>query len=201
MTLRRTTFVLVTALLAGCSANQSTSSNSTLAPPSEAPDAATIEAPDAAGAGTAIIVDTADAEVLTAQSTEPQSAARDSGPSATDAASDATIRDGASSAHTTHASHSSVVTSTGNSNNSTSATASPAVAEARAVFERTCGRCHPGGERRVGPRLAGRNDSEAHLRDVVRNGDGTMRPIPASRLSDGDLAKVIVFLRSIRGVR
>ncbi|MBL8681708.1 MAG: cytochrome c [Myxococcales bacterium] len=85
---------------------------------------------------------------------------------------------------------------------STSSTAAAdALADARAVFDRSCGRCHPGGNNRIGPRLTGRNDSEAHTRQVVRNGDGTMRPIPTSRLSDGDLAKVIVFLRSIRAVR
>jgi mono/diheme cytochrome c family protein len=92
-------------------------------------------------------------------------------------------------------------TTTTTTTTTTTATADPAVAEGRAVFDRTCGRCHPGGAARVGPRLSGRADAEAAVRRVVRNGDGTMRPIPTSRLSDGDLAKVLVFLRSIRAVR
>ena len=190
---RSNTLVLLAALLIGCSANQSTTSNTTLTtPPSETPDAATSEPAEAS----APIVDTADAEALTAPSQEPP-AVMDAAVVHGDAAADA-AREAATRATSTRSAG--TVSSTSNTS-STSVTASPAVAEGRAVFDRSCGRCHPGGERRVGPRLAGRNDSEAHLRDVVRNGDGTMRPIPAARLSDGDLAKVLTFLRSIRAVR
>ncbi|MFO0557999.1 MAG: cytochrome c [Polyangiales bacterium] len=190
---RRTTLVLVAALLAGCSANQSTASNATLETPTPtqpSPEAGAREEPDAQSA---VIVDTGDAEVVTTPSAEP--GALDAAVIADASAHDASSRDGA-----TRPARTTQTTST-TSTTSSAATASAAATEARAIFDRTCGRCHPGGERRVGPRLAGRNDSEAHLREVVRNGDGTMRPIPASRLSDGDLAKVIVFLRSIRAVR
>ena len=194
---RSTTVLLLAALLTGCSANQSTASNATLATPTQTAEAGPSEAQDAQSA---VIVETGDAEVLTAQSAEPQGSSLDAAVVAVDAAPDASSRDAASSTRTTRTTSGAQSTSN-TSSASSSTTASAAATEARGIFDRTCGRCHPGGERRVGPRLAGRNDSEAHLRDVVRNGDGTMRPIPASRLSDGDLAKVIVFLRSIRAVR
>ncbi len=79
--------------------------------------------------------------------------------------------------------------------------ASSTATEGQVIFDRTCGRCHPGGNARIGPRLAARADTEAHVRTVVRNGEGTMRPIPTSRVSDGDLVKVFAYLRAIRAVR
>ncbi|MDP3274427.1 MAG: cytochrome c [Deltaproteobacteria bacterium] len=80
-------------------------------------------------------------------------------------------------------------------------TVDPDLAQGRELFNRTCGRCHPGGASRVGPRLIGRNDSAAHVRSVVRDGQGTMRAIPASRVSDADLSKILVYLRSINAAR
>lgn len=74
-------------------------------------------------------------------------------------------------------------------------------AAGQAAFDRACGRCHPHGQQDVGPRLVGRNYSEAHVRQVVRNGDGSMRAIPVARLSDADLTLVVGYLRSLHAVR
>ena len=186
--------ILVVSALFACSGNQSNNANAALQPVTEPADAQTAaespadaqsaESPDAEPDATLDAASEPDAQVATDAAT-PTDAARDAA---------------RTSAHTTgsHTGASAANTSAGATSNSN---ASAALAEARGVFDRTCGRCHPGGNERVGPRLAGRNDSEAHTRQVVRNGDGTMRAIPVSRLSDPDLAKVIVFLRSIRAVR
>ncbi len=64
----------------------------------------------------------------------------------------------------------------------------------RTVFTRVCGRCHEDGES-DGP-APNRNLEEARMRTIVRQGDGRMRAIPTSRLSDADLNAVIAYLRT-----
>lgn len=186
--------ILVASALLACSGNQSNNANATLQPASDPADAqpAVESAPDAQPA----VESQPDAEPVATldAASEPDARPVLDASTAADAARDAAR----TSTHTTGSHSGSGAASTSATG---SANAGAALAEARAVFDRTCGRCHPGGNERVGPRLAGRNDSEAHTRQVVRNGDGTMRAIPTSRLSDPDLAKVIVFLRSIRAVR
>jgi mono/diheme cytochrome c family protein len=76
-----------------------------------------------------------------------------------------------------------------------------ALARGQASFNRVCGRCHPHGRADVGRRLIGLGWPEARVRTQVRHGRGTMRPISTARLSDADLADVIVYLRSIGTVR
>ena len=39
------------------------------------------------------------------------------------------------------------------------------------------------------------------MRTIVRQGDGRMRAIPTSRLSDADLNAVIAYLRTTHAVR
>ncbi len=190
--IRTTTVALLALIATRCSANQGATSNTTLQTSSDpGQGAAPVALPDAPepDAVSAAIEPIADA----APTIAPDAAALDA---ALVVATDAAAPDARASRPTGTG-----VRSTTSTTTATSATASPAVAEGRAAFDRTCGRCHPGGNNRVGPRLTGRNDSEAHTRQVIRSGDGTMRPIPTSRLSDDDLAKVIVFLRSIRAVR
>lgn len=191
--------ILVASALLACSGNQSNNANATMQPVSEPADAqAAIEpAPDAQAA----IEPAPDAMAEPLADAAADAAAQPALDAAVVASADAGRDAARSSGHTssTHAGASTGATSGANGGNN--AGASAAMADARAVFDRTCGRCHPGGNERIGPRLTGRNDSEAHTRQVVRNGDGTMRAIPASRLSDPDLAKVIVFLRAIRAVR
>lgn len=74
-------------------------------------------------------------------------------------------------------------------------------ANARQLFDRFCGRCHPGGDEDIGPRIRGVNWEEARMRTQVRNGVGRMRPIPATRLSDADFTTMMEFLRQINAVR
>jgi mono/diheme cytochrome c family protein len=74
-------------------------------------------------------------------------------------------------------------------------------AEGVPQFNRTCGRCHPDGNEDDGPDLHNKNLSVAAMTKVVREGTKHMRPIRPTKLSDADLARVMVFLRSIHAVR
>ncbi len=69
-------------------------------------------------------------------------------------------------------------------------------ANARTIYDRVCGRCHPGGEEDIGVRLRDRRDPEAEVRATIRAGHGRMRPITTTRLSDADLALLIPYLRT-----
>jgi mono/diheme cytochrome c family protein len=71
----------------------------------------------------------------------------------------------------------------------------------RAAFDGICGRCHPHGNADVGPRLIGLNWPEARVREQVRHGRRTMRPISPARLPDDRLDDVIAYLRTIHTVR
>lgn len=72
------------------------------------------------------------------------------------------------------------------------------------AWSAVCARCHmprtPGG-RSTGPSLTGKNLTEARMREIIRNGDGTMRPIPAARLTDGEMTQLITYMRTFRAVR
>jgi mono/diheme cytochrome c family protein len=84
------------------------------------------------------------------------------------------------------------------------ATAPPAQAQsAEGVpqFNRVCGRCHPDGNEDDGPDLHNKNLSVEAMTKVVRQGTKHMRPIRPTKLTDADLARVMVFLRSIHAVR
>ncbi|MDO9017682.1 MAG: cytochrome c [Deltaproteobacteria bacterium] len=74
-----------------------------------------------------------------------------------------------------------------------------AITQGRAVFARVCGRCHEDGDDEgPNPNLRW---TEARMRTLVRSGNSRMRAIPASRLSDADLALVMAYLRSIRAIQ
>lgn len=75
------------------------------------------------------------------------------------------------------------------------------VAQGRAKYDRACGRCHPGGEEDVGPRLTGINWAQDRMTRQIRNGGGRMRPIPTARLSDADLPALMAYMRTIHAVR
>jgi mono/diheme cytochrome c family protein len=94
----------------------------------------------------------------------------------------------------------------------TSAGAQTAPAARPAVGSRTgqqawsavCANCHMPrrpGARPTGPRLENKNLTEARMREIIRSGDGTMRPIPAARLTDGEINLLIPYLRTFRAVR
>lgn len=73
------------------------------------------------------------------------------------------------------------------------------MAQGRAIFTRVCGRCHEDGDGEgPHPNLGW---AESRMRTLVRSGNARMRAIPASRLSDGDLDTLMVYLRSTRAVR
>lgn len=86
---------------------------------------------------------------------------------------------------------------------------SPRVAEAQqtgrapgaAEFGRACGRCHPNGDEDTGPDLHNKNKSVADMTRIIREGSGKMRPVGPAKLSDANLAKVMLFLRGIHAVR
>lgn len=75
------------------------------------------------------------------------------------------------------------------------------LARGRRVFDRACGRCHPGGEEDVGPRLVNKNLDEARIIKQVREGVGRMRPIPLTKLPEANMPALMAYLRSIHTVR
>jgi mono/diheme cytochrome c family protein len=89
----------------------------------------------------------------------------------------------------------------GAANAQSSAPARGDATRGRAAFDGICGRCHPHGNADVGPRLIGLNWSESRVRDQVRHGRRTMRPITTTRLPDDRLDDVIAYLRTIHTVQ
>ena len=77
----------------------------------------------------------------------------------------------------------------------------PAAAVGVAQFNKACGRCHPNGSEDTGPDLHNLNKSQDEMTKIIRNGQKRMRPIAPAKLSNADLTKVMVFLRSIHAVR
>ena len=75
------------------------------------------------------------------------------------------------------------------------------LARGRHVYDRACGRCHPGGEEDVGPRLVNKNFDEARMVKQVRQGVGRMRPVPATKLPEANMPALMAYLRSIHAVR
>ncbi len=88
----------------------------------------------------------------------------------------------------------------------TAPTARPAVGSrnGQQAWSAVCANCHMPrrpGARSTGPALTGKNLTEARMREIIRSGDGTMRAIPATRLTDGELTQLITYLRTFRAVR
>ena len=75
------------------------------------------------------------------------------------------------------------------------------VAAGRARYDRACGRCHPGGEEDIGPRLTGKLLTEERMIRQIRQGTGRMRPISLTKLPEAEMPAVLSYLRSIRAVR
>ena len=71
------------------------------------------------------------------------------------------------------------------------------VAAGEQLFTDICGACHEGGE---GPDLRAEVHAAAMVRMVVREGDGTMPPLDASRLSDDDLEAILAYMQSVHAV-
>jgi len=68
----------------------------------------------------------------------------------------------------------------------------------RQVYEDKCGRCH-GAEGRggTGPRLVPFQWSEQRALELIRNPECDMPPIPASEVSDAQVAQIIEYLKTI----
>jgi mono/diheme cytochrome c family protein len=77
----------------------------------------------------------------------------------------------------------------------------PAANNGVAQFNRVCGRCHPNGGEDTGPDLHNLNKTEADMTKIIRSGSKRMKAIPPAKLSNADLTKVMVFLRSLHAVR
>lgn len=76
----------------------------------------------------------------------------------------------------------------------------PAAANGVAQFNKACGRCHPHGDEDTGPDLHNLNKTEEEMTKIIRNGQKRMKAIAPAKLSNADLTKVMVFLRSIHAV-
>ncbi len=75
------------------------------------------------------------------------------------------------------------------------------VERGRAVFDRVCGICHPGGQSDVGPALIDKEFSVERMTKQIREGSGRMRPISTTRLPDEYLPDLMVYLASLGAVR
>lgn len=69
------------------------------------------------------------------------------------------------------------------------------------IFNRACGRCHPGGGEDIGPDIHNANKTVEQMTTIIRNGTKRMRPITPARLSDPDLEAMLPYLRSLHAVR
>lgn len=69
----------------------------------------------------------------------------------------------------------------------------------RRVYEGKCSRCH-GAEGRGGtaPRLVPFQWSEQRALDLIRNPECDMPPIPASEVSDAQVAQIVEYLKTIK---
>ncbi len=108
----------------------------------------------------------------------------------------ATVTRPASAADTSPAEHAQVFAQT-----PTPTPAGADLARGRQVFDRACGRCHPGGEEDVGPRLVNKNLDWPRMQKQIREGVGRMRPISLTKLPDANLPALQTYLRSIHALR
>ena len=76
------------------------------------------------------------------------------------------------------------------------AIASSDTAHGQEVYDNLCMACHAGGA----PALEGLNWSPAQMRRQVREGSGTMQPMPANRISDEDLEALLAYMVTNGGV-
>ena len=69
----------------------------------------------------------------------------------------------------------------------------------RRVYEDKCSRCH-GAEGRGGtaPRLVPFQWSEQRALELIRNPECDMPPIPASEVSDAQVAQIVEYLKAIK---
>jgi mono/diheme cytochrome c family protein len=67
------------------------------------------------------------------------------------------------------------------------------------IYEEKCSRCH-GAEGRGGnaPRLVPFEWSDQRALDLIRRPECDMPPIPASEVSDADVAQIIAYLKTIK---
>ena len=75
------------------------------------------------------------------------------------------------------------------------------VAAGQAAFRRACNRCHPNGERDVGPSILNKNFDESKMQKVIRSGTGRMRAINLTKLPDASIPSLMAYLRTIHAVR
>lgn len=75
---------------------------------------------------------------------------------------------------------------------------SPQTAAGRAVFQRTCDRCHPHGEAGLGPALNNKWLPGFAIRYQVRHGIGSMPSFPERVISDEELDGLIAYLMALR---
>jgi mono/diheme cytochrome c family protein len=65
------------------------------------------------------------------------------------------------------------------------------------AYQAACAPCHDGSA----PQIAGLGWDAGRMRQQIREGAGQMPPIPASRLSDGDMEAILAYLQSVGGVQ
>ena len=67
------------------------------------------------------------------------------------------------------------------------------------VYEARCGDCHgPAGRGAEGPKLVPFKWSDQEALELIRSPRCDMPPIPESDVSDGDIAEIIAYLKTIK---
>ncbi|MBI2864997.1 MAG: cytochrome c [Chloroflexi bacterium] len=92
----------------------------------------------------------------------------------------------------------------GTSSSSSSAGSSEKVAAGKAVVEKNCSACHPGGHKGIGPDLGAadfktRYPQDSDIEKVIRGGRNVMPAWSTDKVNDSDLGNVIAFIRSLSG--
>lgn len=72
------------------------------------------------------------------------------------------------------------------------------VATGEQLFNDVCGTCHVDGD---APDLNEQAHAVAMIRQTVREGDGQMPPLDASRLSDDDLEAILAYMLSVHSAQ
>ncbi|MDO8674253.1 MAG: c-type cytochrome [Dehalococcoidia bacterium] len=81
--------------------------------------------------------------------------------------------------------------------------ASSSASLGKAVFDKGCTGCHPGGNKGVGPAIntadfKQRYPQDSDIENVIRKGKGTMMPaFSAAQVSDNDLKNLVSFIKSL----
>jgi len=74
------------------------------------------------------------------------------------------------------------------------------VASGETHYNQYCAGCHPGGEAGAGPLINNIAWTPAKMREQIREGEGTMPPVPESKLDAAGLEALLAYLQTMGAV-